>query len=85
MWEEIEERVRACGQYIASTGCTVRACALHFHTSKSTVHKDMTERLRSLDEELYLRVKEVLEKNLKERHLRGGQSTKRKYEKQRGK
>ena len=42
MWEEIEPRVRECGAYIAETGCTVRACALHFRTSKSTVHTEVT-------------------------------------------
>ncbi len=85
MWEEIGERVEMCAKYIAETGATVRACALHFETSKSTVHKDMTERLPALDPALFEKVKAVLEKNLKERHLRGGESTKRKYEKKRGK
>ena len=83
MWEEIEQRVRKCGEYIATTGCTVRVCAAFYDTSKSTVHKDMTERLPLIDPELWERVKVVLEKNLKERHLRGGESTRRKYEKRR--
>ena len=85
MWEEIEARVRECGAYIAETGCTVRACALHFRTSKSTVHKDMTERLPALGPALAERVKAVLAKNLKERHLRGGDATRRKYERKRKK
>ena len=79
MWKEIEERAKKNGEYIVKTGCTVRACAATYGTSKSTVHKDVTERLSAIDFELYLRVKEVLEKNLSERHLRGGESTRKKY------
>ncbi len=80
MWEYIEERVRRNGEYIVTTGCTVRECAHILGTSKSTVHKDVTERLREVDPELWKRVKQVLEVNLKERHLRGGDATKHKYE-----
>ena len=80
MWKDIEERVRECGEYIAATGCTVRTCAAHFGTSKSTVHKDVTERLPEIDPELFLKVQKVLDKNLSERHLRGGNATKRMYE-----
>jgi len=83
MRDEIEQRVQACGEYIAKTGCTVRACASHFQVSKSTVHKDVTERLFGLDPELYHRVQTVLEINLSERHLRGGNATKQKYERRR--
>lgn len=83
MWEEIGERVITCGKFIAETGATVRVCADRFGTSKSTVHKDMTERLPLLNPALAEKVKAVLEKNLKERHLRGGESTKRKYERKR--
>ena len=79
MWKEIEERARKNGEYIVRTGCTVRVCAEALGSSKSTVHKDVTERLMGVDFELYLRVKEVLEKNLSERHLRGGESTRKKY------
>ena len=79
MWEYMERRARACGEYILETGCTVRTCAVHFNISKSTVHKDVTERLEAVDEELYLKVRKVLEKNLSERHIRGGNATKRKY------
>ena len=78
MWS-IEERVIKEGMQIAKTGCTVRTCAAVLGTSKSTVHKDVTERLSDVDFELYLRVREVLEKNLSERHLRGGESTRKKY------
>lgn len=83
MWNEIEERVRKCGEYIAATGCTVRACASHFGTSKSTVHKDVTERLPYLDPSLCQKVHKVLSKNLSERHLRGGDATKKMYERRR--
>ena len=79
MWDKIEERVKVCGEYIVKTGCTVRMCATALGSSKSTVHKDVTERLSSLDPELWEQVKSVLELNLKERHLRGGDATKRKY------
>lgn len=82
MWDHIEERVRAQAEYILETGCTVRACAARFNTSKSTVHKDVTERLRGYDLVLYKKVREVLNKNLEERHIRGGIATKKKYEKQ---
>ncbi|MDE7296753.1 MAG: sporulation transcriptional regulator SpoIIID [Clostridia bacterium] len=83
MWENIEERVLRCGEHIVKTGCTVRACAECFGTSKSTVHKDVTERLAEIDAELWERVQHVLSVNLKERHLRGGDATKRKYQKRR--
>ena len=82
MWDYIEERVIKCAEYIVETGCTVRACSAHFSISKSTVHKDVTERLRYLDAELYETVRQVLELNLKERHIRGGNATREKYEKQ---
>ena len=84
MWEELEERVLCCAEYIVDTGCTVRACSAHFAVSKSTVHKDMTERLPYIDKVLYEEVREVLDKNLKERHIRGGHATRKKYEKKRG-
>ena len=80
MWEYIEERAIKCAEYIVETGATVRACSAHFSISKSTVHKDVSERLRYIDEDLYERVKSVLAFNLSERHLRGGIATKEKYE-----
>lgn len=79
MWEYMERRARACAQYILDTGCTVRACAAHFGVSKSTVHKDVTERLRGVDRASWRAVRQVLDKNLAERHLRGGDATRRKY------
>lgn len=67
------------GEYIAATGATVRATAKVFGISKSTVHKDVTEKLKMRDPSLYSMVKEVFEKNKEERHIRGGLATKRKY------
>ncbi len=79
MWDYIEERAKKCAEYIIATGCTVRACSAHFNVSKSTVHKDVSERLRYLDEDLYERTRLVLEQNLSERHIRGGIATRKKY------
>ncbi|MBQ8406183.1 MAG: sporulation transcriptional regulator SpoIIID [Clostridia bacterium] len=80
MWNYIEERVLKCAEYIMETGCTVRACSAHFSISKSTVHKDVSERLRYIDADLFERVREVLNLNLSERHIRGGIATRAKYE-----
>lgn len=80
MWRNIEDRVIACAEYIVRTGCTVRECAKEVSSSKSTVHKDVTERLQTIDPALWERVQAVLSVNLKERHIRGGDATKRKYE-----
>lgn len=82
MWEYIEERAIKCAEYIVETGCTVRACSAHFNISKSTVHKDVSERLRYIDGELYEKTREILNFNLSERHIRGGIATKEKYEAQ---
>ena len=79
MYDYIAERVISEGKYIIETGTTVRAAAVHFNISKSTVHKDVTERLKGIDKELYSEVREVLNKNLSERHIRGGIATKNKY------
>lgn len=73
------KRALMSAEYILDTGATVRDCAEHFGTSKSTVHKDVSERLQEIDFELYCKVREVLDKNLRERHIRGGNATKRKY------
>ncbi len=67
------------GRFITENKTTVRAAANHFGISKSTVHKDVSERLRTEDPELYARVKDILEINKQERHIRGGLATKRKY------
>ena len=79
MWEYIEKRARKCAEYIVATGCTVRACSAHFHISKSTVHKDVSERLEMIDADLFEAVRLVLNINLNERHIRGGDATRRKY------
>ncbi len=79
MREDIIDRIVREAEYILSTGATVRATAKVFHFSKSTVHKDVAERLYFVDKELYKKVKKVLNKNLLERHIRGGEATKRKY------
>lgn len=80
MWNYIEERVLKCAEYIVETGCTVRACSAHFSISKSTVHKDVSERLKDIDVDLFERVRKVLNLNLSERHIRGGIATRAKYE-----
>ena len=80
MREDIIDRIIEEGNYVAETGATVRATAEVFMISKSTVHKDVSERLKSIDKDLYRRVKKVLNKNLLERHIRGGEATKRKYQ-----
>ncbi len=79
MKDDIYGRVLEEAYYIAETGATVRAAAKVFHVSKSTVHKDVTERLVKIDKTLFVRVKVTLEKNLAERHLRGGEATRQKY------
>ncbi|MBR5899768.1 MAG: sporulation transcriptional regulator SpoIIID [Clostridia bacterium] len=75
----IEERVYKEAYYIAQTGETVRNTAKIFMVSKSTVHKDVTERLSKMNKTLYAQVKIALEKNLAERHIRGGEATKLKF------
>lgn len=80
MCEDIKERIIEEARYIISTGATVRQTAVKFHFSKSTVHKDVAERLKEIDLLLYKQVKKVLDVNLSQRHIRGGQATKRKYE-----
>ena len=76
----ITQRVLQEAHYIAYTGATVRQTARVFLYSKSTVHKDVSYRLKHIDKELYAKVKIVLERNLAERHIRGGEATKRKYQ-----
>ena len=79
MKEYIEERVRAIADYVLESGATVRQAAKAFGTSKSTVHKDMTERLCSISSSKARLVAAVLQKNKAERHIRGGAATRRKY------
>ncbi len=75
-----KERCEAMAQYLIEQKATVRKTAAHFHLSKSTVHKDLTERLSHIHPALYSRVREILAQNKAERHLRGGEATKQKYQ-----
>lgn len=79
MRQEVRLRVLQAARYILESGATVRSCARQFGVSKTTIHKDMRVRLPALDGKLHERVDEVLRKNLQERHLRGGEATKRKF------
>lgn len=79
--KETESRAVQLGQYIAEHGATVRAAAKEFGISKSTVHKDVSERLEKENLVLFEQVKQILEKHKEERHINGGQATKMKYEK----
>ena len=76
-----EERAVTLAQYIVENGATVREAAGVFEVSKSTVHKDVTERLEKINDALFQQVKAVLEHNKQERHISGGMATKRKYSK----
>ena len=78
---ESKERCIILGEYLVANNSTVRAVANKFGISKSTVHKDITQILKTHNQELFKEVKAVLEKNKQERHLRGGNATKLKYEK----
>ena len=73
------------GEYIVDQKCTVRACAKAFGISKSTVHKDVSEKLKKIKPQLYREVKKILDFNKSERHIRGGMATKHKYEEQKQK
>ena len=74
------DRAVILGQYILENNATVRATAKKFGISKSTVHKDVSERLPKIQPQLYPEVKKILETNKQERHIRGGLATKKKYE-----
>ena len=74
-----KERCEAFAEYVIETGATVRQTAAHFGISKSTVHKDLSVKLRFINKTQYNCVKEILELNKSERHIRGGEATKRKY------
>lgn len=75
----VEERAIELGEYIIESGATVRSAAKKFGVSKSTVHKDVSERLKHVNPSLYKDVKSVLELNKAQRHIRGGMATKEKY------
>ncbi len=83
MKDYIVERVLELSQYMIDTGATVRAAAQKFNVSKSTVHKDLSERLPQIHHGMNDEIKEVLKKNKSERHIRGGNATKEKYAKHR--
>ena len=72
-------RCEILARYMIENGGTVRSTAAKFGISKSTVHKDVTERLKAINKPLYVSVRKILESNKAERHLRGGEATKKKY------
>ena len=74
----VEERAAMLGEYIIENGATVRSTAKKFGVSKSTVHKDVSQRLKTLNPALYREVRRVLDINKSERHIRGGMATKNK-------
>ena len=77
----IEERVIILARYIIDSKDTVRGTAKKFGVSKSTVHKDLSQRLEKINQALYVDVRKVLDENKAQRHIRGGMATKKKYEK----
>ena len=79
MIDTIDERACALAVYIIETGATVRATAQHFGISKSTVHKDLVQRLPQYNPVLFSQVRKILELNKAQRHIRGGLATRRKY------
>lgn len=80
MKDYIEERALEIAKYIISSKTTVRDAAKIFGVSKSTVHKDVTERLPRINPSVALQVKEIMDQNKAERHIRGGKATKAKYQ-----
>ncbi|MBR3949294.1 MAG: sporulation transcriptional regulator SpoIIID [Oscillospiraceae bacterium] len=81
MIQTLEERACQMAVYMIETGATVRETARKFGISKSTVHKTLTQQLPKCNSLLYKQVRQVLDKNKQERHIRGGMATKRKYQK----
>jgi putative DeoR family transcriptional regulator (stage III sporulation protein D) len=79
MRDNVYKKVLLEGEYIVENKTTIRKTAKHFNCGKSTVHKDITKKLKWIDYELYKQVREVLNLNLSERHIRGGESTKLKF------
>ncbi|MDD6200546.1 MAG: sporulation transcriptional regulator SpoIIID [Firmicutes bacterium] len=79
MSDTMEERACELAVYMIETGATVRSAARHFGISKSTVHKDLSQRLKQYNYALYVQVRQVLDENKRERHIRGGMATRRKY------
>ena len=79
MREDLEARAQKLAVYIIEGRTTIRAAAKHFGISKSTVHKDLSERLETCNHSLYIQVQAILAENKAERHIRGGLATRRKY------
>lgn len=79
MADTIDDRACDLAKYIIDTGATIRATATHFGISKSTVHKDLSQRLPLCNKQLYCNVRRILDINKAERHIRGGLATKAKY------
>lgn len=79
MADTIEERACEVAVYMIETGATVRAAAKHFGISKSTVHKDLSQRLPNYNRALYNSVRMILDENKAQRHIRGGMATRKKY------
>ncbi|MBE6989876.1 MAG: stage III sporulation protein D [Ruminococcaceae bacterium] len=79
MKENLEQRAEQLALYMIENRVTVRAAAKKFGVSKSTVHKDLAERLPLCNRALWMQVKEILEENKAQRHIRGGMATRRKY------
>jgi putative DeoR family transcriptional regulator (stage III sporulation protein D) len=77
-----KERCEILAEYMIETGATVRSAAQYYGISKSTVHKDLSQKLRYINPRLYESAKKILEINKSERHIRGGEATKRKYQKE---
>lgn len=77
--EDVHLRVLQAAEHMLETGATVRACAARYAVSKTTIHKDMRERLPKIDPALARQIDAVLRRNLEERHLRGGAATHAKY------
>ena len=82
VFNSTEERSEALAKYLINNKTTVRETAREFGISKSTVHKDITEKLSKYNYQLYEAVFSILQQNKSERHLRGGEATKRKYKKE---
>ncbi len=80
MADTIEDRTSELAVYIIETGTTIRAAAKHFGISKSTVHKDLSQRLPQYNKRLYDQVRRILDVNKAQRHIRGGMATRRKYQ-----
>lgn len=83
MIDTIEQRACKLAVYIIETGATVRTAAKRFGVSKSTVHKDLAQRLPQYNKVLYNQVRRILDENKAQRHIRGGMATREKYQKDR--